>query len=135
MKSIEAASICPRISHYVQACVRMQNTTDIDQDVDLTVPLLLEDTICRPDEIALSLQDVDLLERQVRLEEAALSKEIQGEAEVAEQAALVRRPKFGRPARPGGSRAQRWRCSVIEPKQEARNEGNERVLKRTQALD
>ena len=46
--------------------------THVDDHVDLAVSLLLEDAVGRPNEEGTILQEVDLLQREIRLEEGAL---------------------------------------------------------------
>lgn len=69
--------------------------THIDEDVDRDIALLLEDTVGRPDKVSLGRDElIDLLQRQVRLKEAALTEEVERQTEVAQQTDTIGCPEL-----------------------------------------
>lgn len=63
--------------------------THIDEHINLCILLLLEDRVCCTDEIRLRLKMIDLLEWEVRLKECAGTKDVERQAEIPQDRALV----------------------------------------------
>jgi hypothetical protein len=60
--------------HLHSGFVKRSARPHVDKHIDMAVALLLKDAVGRADEVRSSLEQVDLLQRQVRLEERVLQR-------------------------------------------------------------